>query len=100
MNHIKTYSFAQIQSKTISSEQIGHPNRVLYKMFESFFPKPKLFFGSLVLWIIFLITVWYSIGETLGNSLGFSLDTEEQVIGLGHFITSEFLWFDLFFPFE
>ena len=68
-------------------------------MFESFFPKPKLFFGSLVLWIIFLITVWYSIGETLGNSLGFSLDTEEQVIGLGHFITSEFLWFDLFYLF-
>ena len=58
-------------------------------MFESFFPKPKLFFGSLIIWIIFLITVWYSVGETIGRTLGFALNTEEPVIGLGHFITSE-----------
>jgi peptide/bleomycin uptake transporter len=66
-------------------------------MFESFFPKPKLFFSSLLIWIIFLITIWYTIGENLGTSLGFDLSSKDQVIGLGHFITSEFLWFDLFY---
>ena len=68
-------------------------------MFESFFPKPKLFFSSLLIWIIFLITIWYSLGENLGTSLGFDLSSKDQVIGLGHFITSEFLWFDLFYLF-
>ena len=42
-----------------------------------------------------LVQYW----RNTGNSLGFSLNTEEQVIGLGHFITSEFLWFDLFYLF-
>ena len=44
-----------------------------------------------------MITIWYSIGENLGTSLGFDLSSKDQVIGLGHFITSEFLWFDLFY---
>lgn len=44
-----------------------------------------------------MITIWYTIGENLGTSLGFDLSSKDQVIGLGHFITSEFLWFDLFY---
>ena len=65
-------------------------------MFQSFFPQPKLFFSSLALWSGILILVWYSFGTTLGESLGFDLAETETVIGLGHFITSEFLWFDTF----
>ena len=68
-------------------------------MFESFFPKPKLFFSSLIFWIAFLIASWYLIGFELGLLLGFNL-TEGgtgPVIGLGHFITPEFLWFDFYY---
>ena len=68
-------------------------------MFESFFPKPKLFFSSLIVWIAFLIASWYLIGFELGLLLGFNL-TEggtDPVIGLGHFITPEFLWFDFYY---
>ena len=68
-------------------------------MFQSFFPQPKLFFSSLALWSGILILVWYSFGKTIGESLGFDLAETETVIGLGHFITSEFLWFDTFFAF-
>lgn len=67
-------------------------------MFESFFPKPKLFFSSVLIWAAFLIAGWYLIGYELGLLLGFDL-TEGglgPVIGLGHFITPEFLWFDLY----
>lgn len=66
-------------------------------MFKSFFPKPNIFFSSLILWIIFLITVWYSFGASIGGALGFDLSSAKPVIGLGHFITAEFLWFDVFY---
>lgn len=68
-------------------------------MFESFFPKPKLFFSSLIIWISVLIAVWYLIGSKTGLLLGFNLieNGSGPVIGLGHFITPEFLWFDLYY---
>ena len=68
-------------------------------MFQSFFPQPKLFFSSLAIWSGLLILVWYSFGKKIGESIGFDLSETETVIGLGHFITSEFLWFDMFFAF-
>ena len=68
-------------------------------MFQSFFPQPKYFFSSLAVWSGFLILVWYSFGKKIGETLGFDLTETETVIGLGHFVTSEFLWFDIFFAF-
>ena len=68
-------------------------------MFESFFPKPNLFFSSLLIWVACLIAGWYVVGYDLGLLIGFNL-TEGglgPVIGLGHFITPEFLWFDLYY---
>ena len=67
-------------------------------MFHSFFPKPKLFFLSLVLWCVVTVAVWYSVGTDIGSALGFAVTKDaEPVIGLGHFITSEFFWFYLYF---
>ena len=45
------------------------------------------------------MAIYYTIGQTLGESVGFTF-TEEgapPVIGLGYFVTPEFLWFDLFY---
>ena len=68
-------------------------------MFESFFPKPKLFLGSLVIWTAIVMAIYYTIGQTLGESVGFTFteDGAPPVIGLGYFVTPEFLWFDLFY---
>ena len=68
-------------------------------MLSSFFPNPKVFFSSTLLWSAFLIAIWYSFGEKIGLALGFDLTSPETVIGLGHFTTPEFLWFDIFFVF-
>ncbi len=68
-------------------------------MLSSFFPNPKVFFSSTLLWSAFLIVIWYSFGEKIGLAFGFDLGSPETVIGLGHFTTPEFLWFDIFFVF-
>jgi peptide/bleomycin uptake transporter len=39
------------------------------------------------------------LGESIGTFLGFNLKESQTVIGLGHFITPEFLWFDAYFLF-
>ena len=68
-------------------------------MFESFFPKPKLFLVTLLLWLAFTIGIYYSIGQSIAEFIGFNFSPEDSktVIGLGYFITPEFLWFDLYY---
>ena len=68
-------------------------------MFESFFPRPKIFFLSAIAWSAVVISIWYGFGDTLGRALGFALDSDPQnpIIGVGYFISSEFLWFYLYY---
>ena len=40
-------------------------------MFKSFFPHPKLFFGSFALWSLICVLVWFFYGEPLGAYLSF-----------------------------
>jgi peptide/bleomycin uptake transporter len=59
-------------------------------MFVSFFPRPKLFFLSAIVWSALAMTVWYSFaGELFGSS--------EGVIGVSLFWSARSLWFDLYF---
>ncbi len=68
-------------------------------MFKSFFPNPKWFFGSLILWFIINCILWYSGGNTWGQYLGFTKDYHEAVlpIGVSRFWSAQFLWFYLWF---
>ena len=68
-------------------------------MFESFFPSPKLFFSSLLVWVVGVVALWYSFGVQLGELLGFQFTPADAppVIGLGYFITPEFIWFDVYY---
>ena len=66
-------------------------------MFKSFFPHPKIFFPSLVLWSILSISLWYGFSQDLGHLLGLSLEQSEPVIGLRHFITDSFLLLYLYY---
>lgn len=67
-------------------------------MFKSFFPDPKLFFLSFVLWCAVAIAVWYGGGSGWGEALfGATAADAPPIIGLGHFVTPEFLWFYIYF---
>ncbi|WP_417435020.1 peptide antibiotic transporter SbmA [Hoeflea sp.] len=68
-------------------------------MFESFFPKPKIFFPSVLLWAGLGIITWYAAGDTIGAALGFALPEAEgePIVGLRYFYTSSFLWFYVYY---
>ena len=72
-------------------------------MFKSFFPNPRLFFLSVVIWSAIAALIWYTIGDSIGNMLGFDLRAPEPgelpEIGLVHFVTQDFLWFYVYFAF-
>ena len=66
-------------------------------MFKSFFPNPRLFFLSVVVYSGLCSFIWYSYNEPIGGFLGFDLTPAAPVIGLGHFITDSFLLFYLYY---
>lgn len=68
-------------------------------MLSSFFPSPRMFFISSFAWIITLTIIWFTVGENIGSALGFNLAVSETIIGLGHFTTPQYLWFDTYFLF-
>ncbi len=59
-------------------------------MFVSFFPRPKLFFISAVVWTALAMALWYGFA---GNLVGSS----ESAIGVAMFWSARSLWFDLYF---
>ena len=67
-------------------------------MFQSFFPKPKLFFISFVVWSALCMFVWYQFGTQLSTAIGLGVAPDAApVIGLGHFTTPDFIWFYIFY---
>lgn len=72
-------------------------------MFKSFFPNPRLFFPSVIIWSAVAVLIWYTVGDQIGNLFGFDLRPPEEgelpEIGLVHFTTQEFLWFYCYFAF-
>jgi peptide/bleomycin uptake transporter len=68
-------------------------------LFQSFFPKPKLFFLSAFLWSLAAILAWYGFAEGLTETLGFGTPPqgEQPPIGLPYFVTPDFLWFYIYY---
>ncbi|MCP4876066.1 MAG: peptide antibiotic transporter SbmA [Gammaproteobacteria bacterium] len=66
-------------------------------MFRSFFPYPKVFFPSVVIYAAICSFIWYSFNEQIGAFLGFDLAPAAPVIGLGYFLTDSFLLFYLYY---
>lgn len=68
-------------------------------MFHSFFPQPKLFFTSSVLWMLACIAIWYTVGESAGVALGYGPLAEgaEPPIGLDFFVLPDNLFFYAYF---
>ncbi|NTF32636.1 peptide antibiotic transporter SbmA [Rhizobium skierniewicense] len=68
-------------------------------MFHSFFPKPKLFFTSAVIWSLLMIGLWYAGARDWGNSIGLPALPEGQQppTGVSVFWSTPFLWFYLYY---
>ncbi|WP_375566918.1 peptide antibiotic transporter SbmA [Oceaniradius stylonematis] len=68
-------------------------------MFKSFFPQPRLFFLSSLIWTAVAMIIWYAGGSQWGALIGLGTPNPEAepVIGLGHFTTPEFLWFYVYY---
>ncbi|KXF78433.1 microcin B17 transporter [Paramesorhizobium deserti] len=68
-------------------------------MFVSFFPKPKLFFISAVVWSLIAIFGWFFGGEQLGAVVGLppALPGAAPIIGVSVFWSTPFLWFYVYF---
>ena len=68
-------------------------------MFKSFFPNPKWFFLSVLLWSVINVVLWYTGGNTWGSAIGWpqGYATAELPIGVSRFWSSSFLWFYLWF---
>jgi peptide/bleomycin uptake transporter len=68
-------------------------------VFVSFFPQPRLFFISAVLWSMLLIALWYFGGEQLGASFGLPPFGPEEapIIGVSVFLSAPFIWFYIYF---
>jgi peptide/bleomycin uptake transporter len=59
-------------------------------MFVSFFPRPKLFFSSSILWTALAMAIWYGFASNL-------FQAPEKPVGLATFWSAPALWFDLYF---
>ena len=68
-------------------------------MFISFFPRPRLFFWSAVLWTAVVMAVWYLVGDQLGAAIGLPPAAEgaPPIIGTSVFWSKPFLWFYLYY---
>ena len=59
-------------------------------MFVSFFPRPKIFFISAIVWAALAMTLWYSYANELYGS-------SASIVGVSTFWSVRSLWFDLYF---
>jgi peptide/bleomycin uptake transporter len=66
------------------------PDKESSPVFVSFFPRPKLFFWSVLIWTAIVMAVWYGGARDL-----FSPDDDPaaQVVGVSRFWSPSFLWF-------
>jgi peptide/bleomycin uptake transporter len=64
-------------------------------VFVSFFPRPKLFFLSVVLWSAIAAAIWYGFGDRIGSVVGIAPEAADAdpVIGLAYFVSPQFLLF-------
>ncbi len=68
-------------------------------MFVSFFPNPRPFFLSAVIWTVVSIAIWYMFGEGIATALGFAMPPPdaEPIVGVQVFWQPDFLFFYLYY---
>lgn len=68
-------------------------------MFVSFFPRPKLFFISAIVWSLAAVLFWYAAGQQMGAWFGMppAAPDAPPVIGVSVFWTAPYIWFYIYF---
>ncbi|WP_119273706.1 peptide antibiotic transporter SbmA [Taklimakanibacter deserti] len=68
-------------------------------MFVSFFPQPRLFFWSVLVWTLLAVAVWYRFGSALGLMLGVLPTTPDAVdpATINVFWSRGFIWFYIYY---
>jgi len=68
-------------------------------MFKSFFPSPRYFFISAVVWIVLNMVLWYTGGNTWGTFIGFAngYHQAQLPVGVSRFWSPTFIWFYVWF---
>ena len=68
-------------------------------MFKSFFPNPRLFFISVIVWLALNMLLWYTGGHGWGEYLGFpkGYAEAELPIGVSRVWSAAFIWFYIWF---
>lgn len=66
-------------------------------MFLSFFPNPRPFFWSVLVWSAICVAGWYAGGAALGERFGFGPADADLAISVTRFWSGPFLWFYLYF---
>src|SRR5437660_12228599 len=60
-------------------------------MFVSFFPRPRVFFISVLIWTALSMALWFGYAKELFGA------SEPDIIGVGAFWSTKALWFDVYF---
>ncbi len=60
-------------------------------MFVSFFPRPRVFFISVLIWAALSMAFWYGYAESLFGA------SEPDIVGVGAFWSTKALWFDVYY---
>jgi peptide/bleomycin uptake transporter len=68
-------------------------------VFVSFFPRPRAFFASAVVWIVVCVVVWHLGASSWGGFIGLPPLAKGHAlpIGVSFFWSKPFLWFDLYY---
>ncbi len=68
-------------------------------MFVSFFPRPRPFFISVLVWICFAVGLWYFAGRGWGGLIGLPPAAHDQppIVGVSMFWSRPFLWFYIYY---
>jgi peptide/bleomycin uptake transporter len=68
-------------------------------MFKTFFPNPRLFFISVIVWLALNMLLWYTGGHGWGEYIGFpkGYADAELPIGVSRFLSAAFIWFYAWF---
>src|SRR5207248_8715903 len=97
------HGLREFHSRTHIRALADPPHRVCYpsfaaslpkvdpQMFVSFFPRPRLFFLSAILWTALAMAFWYGYASDLIGS------PEPGAVGVALFWSARSLWFDLYF---
>ncbi len=68
-------------------------------MFKSFFPNPKLLFGTAGLWGLFGVLLWFFAAKTWGQYIGLpnAASGTPEIIGAQVLVSAPHIWFDIYF---